>query len=152
MLLVALLALLSAGLFTGAALYITFVEHPARLPLEDAALLKQWKPAYARGTLMQAPLALIGFALGVSAWWLDPERDPLFLAGAVAMLANWPWTSFVMLANNNRLKHTPLEDAGPETRAGLRLWGRRHAVRTALGGLASVLFLGAICCDVTGAL
>ena len=145
MLLVSLLALLAAGLFTGAALYITFVEHPARLPLEDAALLKQWKPAYARGTLMQAPLALIGFALGAAAWWLDPGRDPLYLAGAVAMLANWPWTTFAMMANNNRLKHTPLEDAGPETRAGLVRWGRLHAVRTALGALASALFVAAIC-------
>ena len=145
MLVLALLALLAAGLFTGAALYISFVEHPARLPLDDAALLKQWKPAYARGTLMQAPLALIGFALGLAAWWTDPARDPLFLAGGLAMLANWPWTQFAMMAGNNRLKATPIEQAGPETRAGLLRWGRLHAVRSGLGALACVLFVAALC-------
>ena len=142
------LALLAAGLFTGAALYLTFVEHPARLPLDDAALLTQWKPAYARGTRMQAPLALVGFGLGLAAWWTDPARDPLFIAGGVAMLANWPWTALAMMAGNNRLKHTPVEQAGAETRAGLLRWGRLHAVRTGLGALASVLFVVAICCDV----
>ena len=147
---IGLLALLTAGLFTGAALYITLVEHPARLPLDDAALLKQWKPAYARGTLMQAPLALIGFVLGLAAWWTDPARDPLFIAGGVAMLANWPWTALAMMANNNRLKHTPVEQAGAETRAGLLRWGRLHAVRTGLGALAALSFVVAIWCDWTG--
>jgi len=44
------LALIAAGLFTGAALYVSACEQPARLHLEDDALLTQWKPAYKRGT------------------------------------------------------------------------------------------------------
>ena len=142
---IGLLALLAAGLFAGAAVYISFAEHPARLQLDDAPLLKAWKPAYHRGLLMQAPLALIGFVLGAAAWWMDPARDPLFLAGALAMLANWPWTQFAMMAGNNRLKATPIEQAGPETRAGLLRWGRLHAVRSGLGALACVLFVAALC-------
>ena len=148
-LLTGLLALLTAGLFTGAALYISVVEHPARLQLDDAPLLKQWKPAYARGTLMQAPLALLGLLLGSAAWWVS--EDGLYLAGGMAMFFNWPWTSFRMLALNNRLKATPIEEAGPKTRAGLVRWGRLHAVRTGLGAFACVLFIVAICCDVGGA-
>ena len=138
-----LLALLAAALFTGAAFYIGFAEHPARLQLDDAPLLKQWKPAYHRGLLMQASLALVGFALGLAAWWTDPARDPLYLAGGLAMLANWPWTQFVMMAGNNRLKATPVEQAGPETRALLLRWGRLHAVRTGFGALACALFVAA---------
>ena len=59
------LALTAAALFTGAAIYVNFVEQPARLGLDDRSLLKQWKPAYERGFRMQAPLALVGRPAGI---------------------------------------------------------------------------------------
>ena len=62
--LLALLALISATLFTGAALYISLVEHPARLGLDDAPLLAQWQPSYKAALPIQAGLAVIGGVLG----------------------------------------------------------------------------------------
>ena len=83
------LALVSAALFTGAAFYINFAEHPARMGLEDQPLLAQWKPSYKRGLIMQLTLVIVGFLLGSFAWWIS-GRLP-FLFGGLFMLANWPW-------------------------------------------------------------
>jgi hypothetical protein len=88
---------------------------------------------------MQAPLALAGFILGVVAWW--QTRDLLFLAGAIAMLTNWPWTILVINPVNAVLNATEAAQAGAPTRALIPKWGRLHAVRTALGFVAVVAFL-----------
>src|SRR5471032_1357864 len=109
------LALTAAAIFTGAAFYVNVAEQPARLALDDRALLAEWKPSYKRGFAMQAPLAVIGFLLGACAWWLS-ARLP-FLIGAILMLLNWPWTLFGIMPTNNKLMTTELEDAGPATRA-----------------------------------
>src|SRR6185437_7174871 len=44
-------------------------EQPARLGLDDRALLAEWHHAYRRGFAMQGPLALLGCLLGLLAWW-----------------------------------------------------------------------------------
>src|ERR1700754_5294240 len=85
-----LLALMIAALFTGAAIYVNVAEQPARLMLDDRALLTEWKPSYKRGAAMQASLALVGFVLGIIAWWQDLHAG--FLIGAIAIIAPWPWT------------------------------------------------------------
>lgn len=136
------LALTLAAVFTGAAFYTSFAEQPARLGLDDRALLAQWKPAYKRGRAMQAPLAIIGFVLGIAAWWLTGRVA--FLIGAILLLANWPWTIFGIMPTNNALMSTKLEDAGPRSRALIARWNRLHSVRTALGGLAVLAFLIAL--------
>ncbi len=136
------LALVVAALFTGAAFYINFAEQPARLHLDDKALLTEWKPAYKRGFVMQATLAIAGFLLGATAWWLTGKLA--FLAGAVLMLANWPWTLFAIMPTNKILMATDPAKAGPETRALIVKWNGLHFVRTMLGALAVLAFLIAL--------
>ena len=133
------LALIAAALFTGAALYVSACEQPARLHLEDGALLTQWKPAYKRGTAMQAPLALVGALLGVIAWW--QTSDWRWLAGGAVILANWPFTFLVIMPTNNAL--LALDRTGGDSRGLIEKWGHLHAGRTALGVAATILFLAA---------
>jgi hypothetical protein len=135
------LALTSAAIFTGAALYVNVAEQPARLNLDDRALLTEWKPSYKRGAAMQAPLALVGCLLGLIAWWQATQTG--FLIGAIAMVAPWPWTLIGIKPTNDALLATEPEKAGPQTRALIAKWGVLHSVRTALGALATVAFLWA---------
>ena len=136
--LLALIALVSATLFTGAAVYITLVEHPARLRLDDASLLAQWQPSYKAALPIQAGLAVLGGVIGLIVWyrWGDWQ----WLAGGLVLLANWPFTMFAIMPTNKRLLAVRKEEATAETRAMLLRWGALHNVRSALGTMSMLLF------------
>jgi hypothetical protein len=133
------LALTTAAAFAGAALYINWSEQPARLGLDDVSLLKAWKPSYAKGLEMQATLALASGLLGLAAFWF--ENAPAAAIGGVLMLANWPYTMIVIAPTNRVLGATRDEDAGPQSRALIRRWGKLHAVRSLLGLAGAGAFL-----------
>ena len=135
------LALIVAAVFSGAALYVNVAEQPARRILDDRALLTEWKPAYKRGFAMQGPLAVVGFLLGLVAWW--QTGDWRWLLGAAFLIANWPYTLIAIMPTNNQLMEMPPDQAGPESRTLIERWGRLHAVRAALGFLATATFVWA---------
>jgi hypothetical protein len=130
-------ALVVAAFFTGAAFYINIAEQPARLLLEPKALLTEWKKSYERGYAMQASLVVIGFLLGMLAWW--QTRELAWVIGAGVFLINWPWTLLVIMPVNNKLKKIDPADAG--ARALVERWATLHAVRTMLGLIATAIFL-----------
>ena len=134
------LALIAASAFAGAAIYVSVAEQPARLRLDAGALLAEWKPSYHRGTAMQAPLALVATALGIAAF--VATFDWRWLLGAALALANWPFTLFVIMPVNSRLEG--MQGADKTVHARVTEWGRLHAVRSALGVAAALVFLWAL--------
>ena len=134
-----ILATLAAGLFAGAAIYITAVEHPARLACGAELAVLEFAPSYHLATLIQAPLALVGCAAGIVAGW---QRSDLVLALAATLLgAVVPFTLAIMLPTNKRLLNPELDAGSTAALALLVRWGRLHAVRSVLGGASFVIFL-----------
>lgn len=136
------LALVAAAVFTGAALYINVAEQPARLRLDDQALMTEWQPSYKKGLTMQAPLAIAGFLLGMLTWWLTGNGR--WIVGAILIVANWPYTLSAIRPTNSQLMATRPELANTASRKLIERWGGLHAGRSALGALSVLAFLWAL--------
>lgn len=132
-------ATLATALFAGAATYVTLVEQPARLTCPAEVAITQWRPSYARATLMQASLAVAGTLLGIAAG-MAGEGLVWVVAGFV-LSAVVPFTLIVMWPTNKRLEDPALELSSAEARDLLGRWGHLHAVRTAISLAALLLML-----------
>ena len=142
MLLIPTIALVCAALFTGAAGYISLVEHPARLGMKDIPMLAQWQPSYSRALPIQSGLAIAGGAAGIGSWYVS--GDLLWLLGSVVLLANWPFTLLAIMPTNKRLKAIQPAQANGDSRALLLSWGKLHDVRSALGLVSTMIFVWAM--------
>jgi hypothetical protein len=138
------LATLCAGLFAGAAIYITFVEHPARLECGTELAATEFGPSYRRAALMQASLAAVGLVAALLAW--VQGRRPAVLIGGLLLGAVIPFTLLVILPTNKRLLDPNLDRSSAEAAALLARWGRLHAVRSLLSALA----FGVLVCHLAG--
>jgi len=129
-----LVATLCAGLFAGAAIYITLVEHPARLECGTALAATEFGPSYRRATVMQASLAALGLGAAVVAW--GEGRGLLVLVGGSLLGLVIPFTLLVILPTNKRLLDPGLARDSAEAAVLLNRWGRLHAVRSVASGIA----------------
>src|SRR5271155_1526010 len=126
-------------MFAGAAVYINFVEQPARLSSGVEPAVREWRPSYRLGTFMQAPLALIGSIAALVAWW--NERRAGWLLGGILLFLVIPFTFLVIFPTNKRLESAELYLRSEEAGRLLRRWGWLHSVRSALSVAAFFVFL-----------
>ena len=134
-------AILACTLFTGAAIYISAVEHPARLSCGAEAAVAEWAPSYKRATLMQVPLALVAGLFGIVRG--IQGGGPLWLWAAMLILTVIPFTLLAIRPTNNRLLDPGRDRRSEETLQLLNTWGRLHAVRGVLSMAASMLVVWA---------
>jgi Anthrone oxygenase len=137
--LVKLIAILTAAIFAGAALYINLVEHPARMSLDTKSAAMEWAPSYSRATAMQAPLAALSLIAGLGAWLLGGGVG--WAVAALLIGAVIPFTLIVIMPTNKALLAAGRDLASVETRALLMRWAKLHAVRTMLSLAATILYL-----------
>lgn len=128
------LTTICAGLFAGAALYITLVEHPARLECGTELAATQFGPSYRRASWMQVSLAAGGFLASLVAAF-QGHVFPV-LVGGVLLGSVIPFTLLVILPTNQRLLASGLDRRSAEAAGLLARWGRLHAVRSVMGVVA----------------
>jgi len=133
------IAVLACGLFTGAAAYISLVEHPARMECGVEIAAAEFRPSYRRASIMQAGLAALGLLAAIAAW-LAGASFWWVVAGAL-LGSVIPFTLLVILPTNQQLLRPSVDPRSRPIGPLLQRWGRLHAVRSVLGGLALVLSL-----------
>jgi Domain of unknown function (DUF1772) len=132
-------AVLSCSLFTGAAVYINLVEHPARMQCGVEIAATEFPPSYRRAAVMQATCAALGLLSSVAAWLAGATF--WWLVGGVVLGAVIPFTLIAILPTNKQLLSPTLDRRSAETERLLARWGRLHAVRSVLSAVALLLFL-----------
>ncbi len=132
-------AVLTCALFTGAAVYVNLVEHPARMECGVELAATEFPPSYRRGTIMQVTLAAVGLISSIAAWLTGATF--WWLVGGVMLGAVIPFTLIAILPTNKQLLSPTLDKRSAQAGQLLARWGRLHAVRSVLSALAFVLML-----------
>ncbi len=132
------LATLSAAVFAGGALYVSVVEHPARMKAGVAVAVAEFREMYRRAAPWQASAAAFSLVSGMlMAWMTGQWRWGL---GGLLVGASIPFTLIVMMPTNRRLLGASPPE-GDEAATLLNQWGRLHWVRSILGTLGLVVLL-----------
>jgi Domain of unknown function (DUF1772) len=133
------IAVLSCALFTGAAVYITLIEHPARMQCGVELAATEFVPSYRRATVMQATCAAVGLLSSIATWLAGATL--WWLVAGVLLGSVIPFTLIVILPTNKQLLSPALDRRSAEAERLLARWGRLHAVRSVLSSIALLLFL-----------
>jgi hypothetical protein len=133
------ISVLSCAVFTGAAVYITFVEHPARMQCGVELAATEFAPSYRRATVMQATCAAVGLLASLAAWLGGASL--WWVVAGVILGSVIPFTLIVILPTNKQLLSPTLDKRSAQAGQLLARWGALHVVRSVLSAVALLLFL-----------
>jgi hypothetical protein len=132
-----ILSFVFTGLFAGAALYVSLVEHPARMANTLGVALAEFRPSYKRAAVMQATLAAAGAVAAIGAYFLG--RGVSTLVAGIVLATVIPFTLIVIMPINRQLLDESRTARTDDTEVLLEKWGKLHNVRTIAGLLALVI-------------
>jgi hypothetical protein len=134
-------ALVMSALFAGGALHVMFAEQPARLALNDEAMVIQWRASFAHAQRSAPVLAILGVVFGLGTWGMG--GGPAWILGSLLLGANIPYTLILIGSTNRQLQAMAPAESGPASRALVEKWGQLHVGRTVLALVATAVFVWA---------
>ncbi len=135
-----IISFIFTGLFAGVALYISFVEQPARLASSPATALAEWRFSFRRAGILQIVLVSVGVASAIAAYSVG--RGVSVLVAGILLGIVMAWTLIVVMPVNRQLLDPTRTSATPDTGVLIKKWGRLHLIRT-IAALLSLAELGA---------
>jgi uncharacterized membrane protein len=132
-------ATLACAIFSGAAIYINLVEHPARMRCGTKPAVTEFGPSYHRAAVMQASLAVFGSLMATAAWWMGSSS--WWLVGGILLFAVIPFTLIIIMPINKKLLSPDLDKHSDLAHNLLTTWNRLHAVRSFLSFAALLAFV-----------
>ena len=128
---------LSTSLFSGAAIYCSLVEHPARLQCGTKLAAIVFPPSFKKAAKIQITLAVISTVSSIVVFHLNGEREWLY-AGLI-MGFTLPYTGVCIAPTLKYLLDEEVDRESEKTKRELVKWGRLHAVRSALSFLSTLI-------------
>ncbi|ETV74981.1 hypothetical protein H257_10586 [Aphanomyces astaci] len=149
----AVTAVTSAGLYSGAAVYMSLVQHPVIMRLRSRRLQAPFFcHMYVSASAFLAPIGLLASAASFAAGMADtamtttnnPSASALWVVGGAIFLALVPYTALTMLPLNLHLTNEQYWKSHRTSvmQAKLSKWGFLHAVRS----VASVIGTATLIC------
>ena len=109
------LAVLTAGLFSGAAIFISLGEHPARMACGTKLASTVFPGSFKRAAIIQSIFQLLSTLFSVLAWLNGSDIEWLYYG--LLFLTLMPYTFFILMPINYKLLADDLDRESPKTKA-----------------------------------
>ena len=134
-----LIATFCAGVFFGAAVYISIAQHPAVMEAGPGVGGRFFPPMYRRAAPMQIGLAVVGTLSGFAAFGVG--GNVLWAIGSFFLVSVIPITLVAIKPINDVLLDANHSPDASDTERLLHQWGLKHWWRSVVSGIAFILFL-----------
>jgi len=133
-----LIAVLASGIWTGAAIYIGFVEHPSTMKVGHTFATEYFRHMSKRTAPLMMFLSALSGLTACGIWWVSGSTA--WFVGGSLQLSMFPLTAiFIVPINIKLIRIDPLTEPGQNAELHKK-WGMLHRVRTVLGGMSFPLF------------